>query len=248
MCRVAIIDDEYKIREVLRLKLQNLDVNIEIVGEAATAQEAYEVIQQTKPELIFLDISMPGETGLELLDRFDKFDFEIIFATGYDEYALDALKLSAVDYILKPFRSEDLRSALERAKSRIDSRKALQQYQVLKNNLKATDKNEKTITVVNGSSYEVIKVRDVVRCEGWQKYTKIFTRQGIKYVSSYNLGHFASVLDEFGFYACHKSHIMNIELIQSYDKDRGFAIMQDGSEIPVSRRRRTEFVNSILQS
>ena len=183
-----------------------------------------------------------------LSEDLENIDFEIIFATGYDEYALEALRISAVDYILKPFRTEDVKNALDKAKLRIANRLRLHQYEVLKENLSTQDQADKTISIVNGNSYEVIKIVDIVRCEGWQKYTKIFTSSGQQYVSSYNLGHFVDVLAGFHFYPTHKSHMINTNMIQSYNKELSLVTMKDNAEVPVSRRRRTDFVQNVLAS
>jgi two-component system LytT family response regulator len=129
--KALIIDDEPKLRKVLEFKLAKYCPDIQLVGTAGNAEEAFTEIKNLKPDIIFLDISMPGESGFDLLNRFDSIDFEIIFVTGFNDYVLDALKVSAVDYLLKPVVTANLVAAVEKAKSRIEDRQKVKMYHVL---------------------------------------------------------------------------------------------------------------------
>ena len=245
MIKVLIVDDELKIREVLRSKLERFHPELSIVGMAKNVESAYQACLEHKPDIVFLDITMPGKSGFDFLDLFEKVDFEIIFATGHHEYALDALKVSAIDYILKPFRNDDIRTAVDKAKVRIEQKEAHNRYELLKSNIKSIGNQESTISIPNKDTQELIKIKEIVRFEGWQKYTKIFTINGYSIISSYNLGHFTKTLSNYQFYLVHKSHLVNIEFIKTYSKE-GVITLVDGSQVPVSRRRRQEFINDIL--
>lgn len=245
--KTILIDDENKNRDVIRLKLENNCPELQIVSMAASAEEGYQQIIQHKPDIIFLDISMPGESGLEMLDRFDNIDFQVIFVTGYNDYALEAFKFSAVDYLLKPVLDKDLKGAVSKAKMRILNREKAAQYEILKHNLNHIGKKETKLAIPGTQSYDFVQVSDIVRCEGWQKYTRIYFTNGHQIVSSYNLGVYKDLLKDHDFYVCHKSHIINIDHIVRYFKE-GIIELADGSKVPVSRRKKEEFLSQVLHS
>ena len=240
-----IVDDEPKLREVIDIKLSQYCPEIKVIGKAANASEAYELITNSNPHIVFLDISMPGESGFDLLQKFEKINFQLIFATGYNEFALDALKVSAVDYILKPISTEDLMLAVEKAKNNIVTQQKVEHYEVLKFNIKNVGKQDTKIALANTEAYDFIKVANIIRCEGWQKYTKIHLLEGNTIVSSYNIGVYKDMLVSYDFYSCHKSHLINVHLIKKYLKD-GNVVMIDGSHVPVARRKKEEFLEKIL--
>jgi len=246
MYETIIIDDEGKLRDVLKIKLNTHCPELKILDQASNAQEAFEKIKLHKPKLIFLDIAMPGESGFDLLNRFEYIDFEIIFVTGFNEYALDALKVSAVDYVLKPVQTESLINAVNKAKKRIDNRTKIAKYDILKHNLNNLGDQSTKIAIPGSNAYEFIKVEDIIRCEGWQKYTKIHLQSGDVIVSSYNLGVFRDMLESYDFYSSHKSHLVNKNHIVRYMKD-GTIIMSDGSNAPVARRRKDDFMASVVK-
>ena len=245
--RSIIVDDEAKLRKVLEIKLSRHCSTVEIVGMASNAEEAFALIKQLNPSLVFIDISMPGESGFELLERFDIINFEVIFVTGFNNYILNALRVSAVDYLLKPVVTEDLIRAVHKAEARIAKREKIEMYHVLKHNLNHVGDQDSRIAIPGTNSYEFVTIKDIIRCEGWQKYTKIYLTNGSCLVSSYNIGVFKEMLDNFDFYSVHKSHLINTVLIARYLKD-GTLVMIDDSTVPVSRRRRDEFVNHVIKN
>ncbi len=241
-----IIDDEPKLREVLNIKLTQFCPEIKVLDMARDVQEAHSKICLLHPQLIFLDIAMPGESGFDLLDKFESIDFEIIFVTGYNEYALDALKVSAVDYVLKPVKTEDLVLAVRKATDRIDSRSKIEKYEVLRHNLNHLGDQNTKITIPGTNAYEFVTISDIVRCEGWQKYTKVHLKSGGVIVSSYNIGIFREMLESYDFYSTHKSHLINKNEILRYLKD-GTVVMSDESTVPVARRRKDEFMQNVVK-
>lgn len=247
MYRTLIIDDEHKLREVIKIKLAEFCPSILVVGEAADTDEAYEKITTQNPQLLLLDISMPGASGFDLLEKFDKITFEIIFITGYNEYALDALKVSAVDYLLKPVKTEELVTAIQKATKRIDVRDNLSKYEILKKNLKNVGNQDTTIAVPGADSYDFIKISDIIRCEGWNKYTKIHLMNKKIIISSNNIGVFRDILNSYDFHTTHKSHLINVQQIKRYNKE-GIIIMKDDSEVPLARRRREEFLEEVMKA
>jgi len=245
--KTIVIDDERKLREVLSIKLQRNCPEIDIVGQAGNAEEAFKAIQKEKPDLIFLDIAMPGKSGFELLEQFDEITFEVIFATGYNEYAIDALKVSAVDYLLKPIQTEELISAVNRAVLRIKDRRQLENIKLLKHNLQHIGDQRSKIVIPGSEAYRFVEVATIIRCEGWQKYTKIYLTNETVLVSSYNIGSYKEMLEPYGFYGCHKSHLINRAHLLSYSKD-GIASLTNDNKVPVARRRREEFSEFFLKN
>ena len=242
--KALIIDDEAKLREVLQIKILKHCPNINILGSAKNVNEAELKIKEFNPDLIFLDIQMPEETGFDLLNRFQEIPFEIIFVTGYNEFALKALKVSAVDYILKPVQTEDLTVAVEKATSRIKEKEKVQRYDVLKYNLENEDANETKIVIPGAKYYQYVSVNEIIHCEGWQKYTKIHLQNADTILSSYNIGIFRDLLNEHSFFAPHKSHLINMNHITKYAKE-GIIILSNGTEVPVSRRRKSDFIEAL---
>lgn len=243
---VIIIDDEPKLRKVLEIKLSQHCQDLAVLDSVANIKEAYEKIIQLKPDLLFLDISMPGGSGFELLARFERIDFEVIFVTGFNDYVLDALNVSAVAYLLKPILTEDLIDAVDKAKIRISDRKKIEKYSILQHNLNHLGSQDTKIAVPGTNAYDFIKIADIIRCEGWQKYTRIYLHDGSCIVSSYNIGVFKGMLESYKFFTTHKSHMINIKLIVRYLKE-GTVVMSDGSKVPVARRKREEFVDRVLK-
>ena len=246
MINAIIIDDERKLRDVLQIKLNRYCQEVNVLCQTSSASEAFEKINLLKPDLIFLDIDMPGASGFDLIDRFDNVDFEIIFVTGYNEYALDALKVSAVDYILKPVSTDSLIKAVSKAKDRIAKNEAVAKYEILKHNLNHIGHQDTKVSIPGSSAYDFVEVSDIIRCEGWQKYTKIYLSNGKVIVSSYNLGVFRDMLESYGFFSSHKSHLINNSHITRYMKD-GSVIMSDESTAPVARRRKEEFMEKVVK-
>lgn len=241
-----IVDDEPKLREVMDIKLKQHCPEIKLIGKASNAQEAYDLISEKSPDIVFLDIAMPGESGFDLIEKFEQIDFQLIFATGFNEYALDALKLSAVDYILKPINTEDLINAVQKAIENLSTKEKVEHYEVLKHNVKNLGKQNTKIALASTDAYDFIKVSKIIRCEGWQKYTKIHIADSKTIISSYNIGVYKDMLSNYGFYSCHKSHLINENLIQRYLKE-GLIVMSDGSEVPVSRRKKEEFLEKVTK-
>ena len=240
--KAVIIDDESNLREVIAIKVGKLDPDLKIVGEAANARDGFELINNVRPHIVFLDITMPNETGLEMLKRFEKIDFEVIFVTGHSNYGIDALKLDATDYLLKPIKTKDLYAAILKAKSKVENREKIRQFEemVLRNEA-VPERSSKVI--IPGTTYsEYVDSNDIIRCEGWQKYTRIYLTNKPSIVSSYHLGIFRELLSEYGFYDVHKSHLVNKKHISRYLHE-GILVMTDGAEVPVSRRRRHDLIN-----
>jgi two-component system LytT family response regulator len=240
--KALIVDDEPKLAEVLALKIRDHTPQLKVVGKARNVSEAREMIEEERPDVVFLDIRMPGGSGFSLMDHFPKPDFAIIFVTGYDEYALDAFKVSAVDYLLKPVRTKELVDAVQKLEGRLRQNNT----EVLRHNMQYLGDPETKVAIPGVEAYEFIRVKDIIRLEGDQKYTRIYLHNGITLLSSYNLGKYRDMLIPYQFFSTHKSHLINTRHIRRY-LVQGTVLMSDGSSVPVSRRKRDEFMQDVIK-
>jgi len=246
MITAVIIDDEEHARLTLKSKLEGYCPEVEIIGMAADAQEGYDLLANHSPELVFLDIAMPGESGFDMLQRLDKLDFEIIFVTGFDSYAIDAISFCAIGYILKPIQTEVLIKSVHNAVSRIRERRASERNNQLLQNLQRPGHQSNKIGIPTDEGLEFTPAQDLIRCEGKQRMTKIVLSQQRIIYSSYNIGEFVRLLEPYGFFQVHRSHLINLNRIQKYNRE-GIVIMEDESSVPVSKRRRSEFLRKLTR-
>lgn len=239
--KTIIIEDEEKIREVLKIKINTQFPNLEIISEANNIETAYAEIKKHNPQLIFLDVEMPGGTGFDLLERFDDITFEIIITTGYSNYGLQALKVSAVDYLLKPIKSDELETAVNNALTRIDERARRKKYALLKHNLQYLNDQRTKISVTHLGEIFFISIKDIIRCEAYEKYTYIHTVQKDRLLSKLGIGTYDDLLLPFGFCRCHKSHSVNGKHILKYNKTQSSVKLSDSSIVPIARRKKNHF-------
>ncbi|MVM33080.1 response regulator [Spirosoma sp. HMF4905] len=250
--RAVLIDDETNAREALTNLLRILCPEVEIVGEAKNADLGIELIKKEKPNLVFLDIQMPGKTGFDLLASFDKVDFGVIFTTAYQEFAIRAFRFSAIDYLLKPIDPDELQAAVEKFKSQIAGVNP-QQLQILQEHLDSTQsprlverkKNDnQRIALPTAEGIHFVQMTDIIQCESLGSYTKFHLVKGAPIVVSRLLKEYEEILDNYYFFRVHQSNIVNLEHIKRYVKgDGGQVWMSDNTEIEVSRRRKEEFLS-----
>lgn len=238
------MDDEEYPRLLLKELLEESFPEIEIIGDADNADDAYEMIENEEPDLVFLDIAMPEKTGFDLLQMFDHPDFEVIFVTGYDQYALDAFNHFAIGYLLKPIDSSMLTEVVLNAKKRIESKKSNANIQELLQHLSSSTRKTNRIGIPTMEGLEFVEMNEIIRCEGDQKYTKVYLTNRTNILSSYNIGEFRRILEHHNFFQCHKSHLVNLNHVRKYNKE-GTLHMSDDSSVPVSKRKKIEFLNQL---
>lgn len=241
----VIIDDETKSVQTLQAIIEKyLADSLQIVGTAASADEGYETIVKNKPQIVFLDIEMPYKTGFDMLEMFDNTAFEVIFTTGFDQYAITAIKFSALDYLLKPINIGELELAVKKAVERIDTLNSASQIQNLLTTIKSprdTD-NKIPLPVMNG--LELVRVGDITHCEADQDYTNVFLANGSVVLVSRSIKYFEELLKEYGFFRTHHSYLLNKNFVQKYVKDDGGYVLTEADyKVPVSRRKKTEFLS-----
>ncbi len=243
MINAVIIDDERKAAEVLDYKIKELDPNINVVQKITDPEEAIKLLNIATVDLVFLDIEMPIVSGFDLLKQVKNLDFEIIFVTGYQNYAIQAIQFSAIGYVLKPVDDDDLVLAIRNAKEKIKDKKSKLRNEQLLENLIANNK-EKKIGIPTMYGLEFVSLTNIIRCEGLQKCTKVVVENGKNIVSSYNIGEFIKLLEPYNFFATHKSHLINLSRIQKYLKE-GNIYMDDQSVVPLARRRKQLFLERL---
>lgn len=238
-----IVDDESKARQLLNGLLETFCEEITVVAECADLPACIKAIRKQKPDLVFLDIEMPGSSGLEILNFFneDEIDFEIIFTTAYDQYAIRAFKLSAIDYLLKPIAPDDLIAGV---KHFIKKKKSPQlEMKLSKDTLSNLGVERLAIPLSNG--FKFVELKHIVYFKAEGSYTEIVTIENEKLIASRNLKNFEDALDNNKlFFRCHKSYIVNTQFISAYIKsDGGYLQLQNDQTLPISPDK----VNELMQ-
>ena len=248
--KAVIIDDEQNNIDNLFQLLQEASPNVSIVATARNAAEGNKIIQEHGPDLVFLDIQMPGKTGIDLLKSFDRYTFEVIFVTAYDHYAIPALKLSAIDYILKPINVEELKSAVQKVITKLGERNQNLRLDNLLQLLRQSEvSSEHTIALPTSKETRFIKTGQIVRCESSNNYTTFYFADGEKVLVSKPIFEYEELLEGYGFIRCHQSHLVNRKYIKSWRKeDGGYLLLNDNTQLPVSRQKKEKVFQLITKS
>jgi two-component system LytT family response regulator len=245
--RAIIIEDEPQARQMLTTLLEDYCQDVHILGEATNVKDGVAAIKKLLPDLVFLDIEMPGEKGLELFKYFEKLDFEVIFTTAYDQYAIEALRLSALDYLLKPIDLKELRKALAAFK---EKKNQAQLNQALRYQF-AAEQNQsqsKRIVLPSGEGYVFIGVDTIMYCQAEKSYTVFVVADGKRYWVSKTIKEYTDLLEGMGFLRVHRSSLINPIFVSKLIKTRpSSVIMNDGTVIPVSKNRRDGLVEELMK-
>lgn len=254
MLRAILVDDEIQSINALSLKLKTIAPEVVIAGSTTDPLKVMELIQATPElDLLFLDVEMPGLNGLALLDLLRNRSFEVIMVTAYSEYALQALKASAIDYLLKPVDNEELRIAVDKViakKSAKDQNAEInQKIDALSSLLKLNDTgNFGKIILHSAKEVQFISPEQIVRIQGDNNYSHFYLSNGTKITVTKTLKDFESSLDERHFFRIHKSHIINEAFLKKLNKGFDYSVeMTDGSVIEVSVRRKANFLKWMEQ-
>lgn len=242
--KILVIDNDLKIRTGLVQMLGSLSVqNIEI-AEASGVAEGVSSIAQFNPDLVFLDVEMDDGTGFDLLRKLDHFNFQLVFITAHNKYAVDAFKFSALDYLLKPINPEELAEVIDKAQSRIRQNKLQEQLEILTAQLGKQSSAERKIALRDSESVYIVRIADILHCKAEGSYTRIFFTNQSPILLSRSLKDFEEMLSPFQFIRCHHSHLISANAIVRFDKsDGGTLQLTDGTEIPVSFRKKEHIVD-----
>ncbi len=245
-----IVDDEEFARENLRMLLEDYCPQVSVLGVAGSAAQARVLIEDNSPDLVFLDIMMPGEDGFMFLNSFENRTFQIIFTTAFRDYALKAIKEDAVDYLEKPIDIDDLQNAVKKASERIAQKKNVkvsdERISKILENIALTNTVEKTI-IPTKDGLAIVKNTEIIHLEAFENYTTLYLMGGKKYVSSKGIKAFEDKLDPQMFFRVHKSHIINIaHHLKEFNRSEGnIAVLSDGTQVPVARRKLQEFLDKL---
>ncbi|MFH1321980.1 MAG: LytTR family DNA-binding domain-containing protein [Bacteroidota bacterium] len=247
MLKTIIIDDEAKSIKTIELIIKEFCRNITIVGKANSAIDGIKEIQNKKPDLVFLDIEMPHGNGFDLLESIPERDFDVIFVTAYNHYAVKAFKFSAIDYILKPIDIEELVNAVKKVEeSRKEHPKSYPDYNALLENIRSASPCKLTIPTLEGLEY--INIKNIIRIEADRSYSEIYLKEGKKLIVSKSLAEIENLLDDKNFFRTHKSHLINLDHVNKFLRiDGGSVEMIDGSIVIVSRRKKDDFNDTMAK-
>jgi len=232
--KVTIVDDEFKARDALEKILKKQYPEITILASAESVGAGFEAIQHDPPDLLLLDVELPDGTGFDLLKQISPVQFKVVFITGHQEYAIEAIKFSALDYILKPFDNEELRQAVEKAREAINHEEQHIQLETLNGNLHQK-KRLRRIILPTADNLHIVELNDIIRAEADSNYTIFRLAAGRKIMVSRTIKEFDGMLAGSGFIRVHQSFLVNIIHIDKFVKRGGGHLqMKDGSTVPVS--------------
>lgn len=240
--RTLLLDDDQQILLLLENLLQKQAPNLEIIGKAKTVKDGIELIDQLKPDLIFLDIEFPDGDGFKILDSVEYTSFETIFISSHDQFAMKAFEYSALHYLKKPIVPSEVNEALcrlnkenEDAESNTEKRKIIEAV-----------KKEPKLIIPTTEGLDIIKIKDIKRCEASDVYTIFHMTNGTKYMASKSLNNYEKLLEDLHFFRIHSKHLINLQYIVQYIKGKGgYVILEQGDELEVSVRKKMDFMNKL---
>jgi two-component system LytT family response regulator len=241
MLRVVIVEDEVHSREALKSLLTEFCEDVEIVGMASDVETAVSLLKQTTPDLLFLDVELQTGTGFDVLDQLDEVNFEIVFTTAFEQYAVKAIKLSSLDYLLKPIDIEELQQAVEKGRAKKDEVVQKQKLETLMSNLGSS--GNKKICLATSDGIEFINIQDIVYCEANGSYTNFYLTNGATILVSKNLKEYETILTDQKFMRVHNSYLINLAEVKKFVKSEGGYIqMKNNAQIAISPKKRDEFL------
>lgn len=253
MITTLILEDEPNAQELLKYFIVNFCPEADLVGVASDSNQAYELILQHKPELLLLDIEVghegSPETSFELLARLPTYRYEVIFITAFNQYALQAIKFHALDYLLKPIHIDELKSAVQKAHQRITEGKNTQQIvQFIQKVQAEQERGRDRIWLQAAGSLQAISIKDIIRLEAEDGLTHIYTTDLRRRTTAQPMRELMEQLENQPFFSPHRAHCVNLKhVVKVIQNDGGELIMSDDSRVPISRRRKQELM-ALLQS
>lgn len=253
MIKALIVEDEKNSQALLKALVEEYCEGVEIVGIAGSVAEALQLIQDLKPQLVFQDIELPDGDGFQVLEKVPKLDFDVIFTTAYDQYAVKAFKFSATDYLLKPIDVEELQAAVarvvEKHKAQADTPQAAatkENLEFLVQQIRHPQQTLKRIVLPTATGFTVVNPDDIIRCESDRNYTYIFLADKRRILVSKTIKEYEEMLEEHNFFRIHQSHLINLHYLKNYIRGRGGQVeLTEGSIIDVSARRKADFMRKL---
>ncbi len=246
MIKAIIIDDERGSIDSLLWELENWKDKVDVIATIQSPKAAKQIIETHNPDLIFLDIQMPEMNGFEFLKYVGEINFNIIFTTAYDQYAIKAFRVNAIDYLLKPVGEEELARALEKVMDTNQDETLMTRLTMLMDNISMKDESYKVVVLPTSEGLEFIEIESIHRCESDSNYTYIHRKGEKALLVAKTLKEIEEMLEGKGFYRIHHSHLVNLRYIKKYNKGKaGSLTMKDGTIIPISRSRKKNFLEEL---
>ncbi len=243
MIRALIIDDERSNQITLENMIRNFCEGIEIVATLNSVEEGVKAINIHQPDLIFLDVEMPVHNGFELFDYFESPNFNVIFTTAFQEYAIKAFKFSAIDYLLKPIDLDDLKLAIKKAMDKREAEATQGKLKILRENLNNVC-NKFALSTIDG--YQFVELKNIIRCESESNYTFFYLVGGKKVLVSKTLKVFSKLLEDQNFFRISRSDLVNLNHVERYGRQKSPSItLSDNTTLTISLRRKEAFLNKI---
>ncbi|MEO6637193.1 MAG: LytTR family DNA-binding domain-containing protein [Ginsengibacter sp.] len=243
--KAILIDDELNSLQNLERKLQEFCPDVDIIAITQKPEDGLTLIRQHQPDVVFLDIEMPRMSGFRLLEELGEYDFDIIFTTAYNHYSIDAIRISAFDYLVKPIGIEDLQKAVERL-SRSKGTHTKEKMDILKKSLGENKSQEDKIAISTSEGIEFVPIKNILHIESKSNYSKIYLPEDKTIMVSKILKDFEEMLSPYNFLRVHNSHLINLNYIKKYMRKNGGQVMlQDGTVLEISRRKKEEFLKMI---
>ncbi|MBC7851074.1 MAG: response regulator transcription factor [Chitinophagaceae bacterium] len=247
MIKAMIVEDKTAATELLRWLIRENCPEITAVASALSVKEALPLMENFAPDILFLDIQLQHETGFDLLAKVKTWNFEVVFTTAFNEYAIQAIRFSALDYLLKPINGPDLKKAIERYKAKRQFAAGGEElYRNFIRNISQEDDKQLTLALRGVGEVQYVSLHDIIRLEADRNYTKLFFTNGKNFLSSKTLAEYEKLIREKGFVRVHRSHLINSRHIISYTKE-GVIVLRDQYEIEVSRRKK-DFVSRFMDN
>lgn len=247
MTDCIILEDEQQSIEILqRMLKEEFSGTLNIVACCNTIAEAKKAILQHRPALAFVDVQIGNDTSFDLLKETDLFGMQIIFITAYEKYAIQAFKFSAIDYLLKPISMPELNRAVLRVLEQQHEAEGYKRIETLLKNIYNKERQKLCIPDING--FNIVEIKDIIRCESKVNYTTIHVAKGNPITVAKSLKEFEKMLEEHNFFRVHNSHLINLDYVKSYNKNKGgYVLLNNGDEIDISVRRKDEFMKKIIR-
>lgn len=243
MLTAIIVDDEKHCQEALQRILKKYQGQIELIGTTHSVVGGQRMIEELDPDVVFLDVHLKEETGFDLLKRLSEVDFFVVFTTAYEEYAVNAFKYSAFDYLLKPIDPDELYETIQRMVDKKSDQHNAKKLEALFHNFENKLEGMRKIAIPTLKDYTFLNIPEIVRCESDGNYTQIFSLNGKKITSTRTLKYFEDFLGNGSFFRIHKSHFVNLVHVEKYIKGKGgYVVMSDGTTLEVAVRRKEEFL------
>lgn len=239
MIHTVIVDDENRSREMMKDLLSEFCPSVSVIGEAGNVEDAYSLIRKnSRVDLVFLDIEMPNGNGFRLLEHFPEPPFQVVFVTAFNQYALQAIRCSALDYLLKPVDAEELMAAVKRAEYNQQVDLALEDYQKLLRNVRAWQEGKQKVALYHKEGMDLIGLEEIIRCEADGNYSWVYSRERNRLLVTKSLREFEDLLGQTFFFRTHRSHLINLNYLKSVRKSGGgFVVLSDNTQVPITKSR-----------